>query len=100
MPENYTLTRYTDDIMDPSTQTSTKPQASGIQENSNPSLSPSDLRDEPQELSPKDTPVIYHTKNLYPAVRHIIIILIVIFCVALIIFLMHQNGKSIYDNGI
>lgn len=50
--------------------------------------------------SPEGKPVIHHTKNLYPIVRHTILIAIVLLCATLIIFLMHQNGKSIYDNGL
>ena len=43
---------------------------------------------------------VHHTKNLYPVVRHTLLIICVLFSIALIILLMHQNGKSIYDNGI
>ncbi len=50
--------------------------------------------------SPLGKPIIHHTKNLYPVVRHIILIVLVLLFATLIIFLMHQNGKSIYDNGI
>ena len=39
-------------------------------------------------------------KNAYPAVRHILIVTCVLFALSLIIFLIHQNGKSIYDNGL
>jgi hypothetical protein len=45
-------------------------------------------------------PVVHHTKNLYPLVRHTLLIICVLFSLALILLLMHQNGKSIYDNGI
>ncbi len=44
--------------------------------------------------------VIHHTKNLYPVVRHTVLVICVLLLAALIILLMHQNGKSIYDNGI
>lgn len=57
-------------------------------------------KDVSTEQAPKDAPVTHHTKNLYPTVRHTILVIVVIFFVALILFLMHQNGKSIYDNGI
>jgi hypothetical protein len=50
--------------------------------------------------SPEGKPVIRHTKNLYPVVRHTILIAIILLFITLIVFLMHQNGKSIYDNGI
>lgn len=42
----------------------------------------------------------HQKKNLYPAVRHILLVICVLFALAFIVFLMHQNGKSIYDNGI
>jgi hypothetical protein len=43
---------------------------------------------------------VHHTKNLYPFVRHTLLVICVLFSLLLILFLMHQNGKSIYDNGI
>lgn len=65
----------------------------------------------PQEVMTKDTSntsqkentsnvTIHHTKNLYPVVRHILLVICVLFSITLILLLMHQNGKSIYDNGI
>lgn len=51
-------------------------------------------------LSTNKPPIIHHTKNLYPVVRHILLVVFVLFSIALIVLLMHQNGKSIYDNGI
>jgi hypothetical protein len=50
--------------------------------------------------SPLGKPIIHHTKNLYPVVRHLTLIVLVLLFATLILFLMHQNGKSIYDNGI
>lgn len=50
--------------------------------------------------SPLGKPVIHHTKNLYPVARHLTLIVLVLLFATLIVFLMHQNGKSIYDNGI
>ena len=44
--------------------------------------------------------LIRQTKNLYPIVRHIILVVCVLFFIVLIIFLVLQNGKNIYDNGI
>jgi hypothetical protein len=41
-----------------------------------------------------------HKKNIYPSLRHIILTSFILMCMALILFLMHQNGKSIYDNGL
>mgnify|MGYP003405193083 FL=1 len=42
----------------------------------------------------------HHTKNIYPAVRHALLIACILCALFIIIFLMYQNGKSIYDNGI
>lgn len=38
--------------------------------------------------------------NLYPILRTIFIILCIILVVGLVAFLIYQNGKSIYDNGL
>ena len=45
-------------------------------------------------------PHILHTKNLYPVVRHTVLVICVVVLVTVIVLLMLQNGKSIYDNGI
>ncbi len=45
-------------------------------------------------------PLIPHKKNIYPVVRHIFLIACILCALSFIIFLMYQNGKSIYDNGI
>ena len=50
--------------------------------------------------NPEGKPVIHHTKNLYPQVRHIILIVLILLFAALIVFLMIQNGKSIYEHGL
>ncbi len=50
--------------------------------------------------APSGKPIIHHTRNLYPVVRHIILIVLILLFAALIVFLMIQNGKSIYENGI
>jgi hypothetical protein len=42
----------------------------------------------------------HHKKNIYPIARHTLLILTLILCVCIILFLIHQNGKSIYDNGL
>lgn len=43
----------------------------------------------------------FHKKiNLYPSLRHILLVILVILGFTLVLFLMHQNGKSIYENGI
>lgn len=49
---------------------------------------------------PAGKPIIHHTRNLYPVVRHTLLIVFILLGITLIIFLMHQNGKSIYDNGL
>ncbi len=65
------------------------------------SQAPTDLStNEPTLKLPDNDLVIHHTKNLYPIVRHIILLLFVLISLTLILLLIHQNGKSIYDNGI
>jgi hypothetical protein len=58
----------------------------------------------PQEgipgVSTPEISLVHHTKNLYPVVRHILLIICILFSITLILLLMHQNGKSIYDNGL
>ncbi len=39
-------------------------------------------------------------KNLYPFVRHVFLISIVLCVFLLLLFLIYQNGKSIYENGL
>lgn len=41
-----------------------------------------------------------HKKNVYPLIRHILFVVIILLCVASILFLMHRNGESLYDHGI
>lgn len=48
----------------------------------------------------KEEQVIHHVKNIYPSVRHIVLTLIVLITLCVVIFLIHQNGKSIYDHGL
>jgi hypothetical protein len=40
------------------------------------------------------------TVNLYPVIRHAFLTLCILLAVAIILFLIYQNGKSIYDKGI
>lgn len=40
------------------------------------------------------------TKNIYPYLRHSMLIIIVLITFFTIIFLIHQNGKSLYEHGI
>lgn len=51
------------------------------------------------EIAPQETQP-HIKKNAYPVVRHILIVAFVLFALSIMIFLIHQNGKSIYDNGI
>lgn len=44
--------------------------------------------------------VIRREFNAYPFLRRVFFALIVLFFVILILFLVYQNGKSIYDGGI
>ncbi len=38
--------------------------------------------------------------NIYPKLRHLILILCVLLTITIVVFLIYQNGKSIYANGI
>lgn len=38
--------------------------------------------------------------NAYPTLRKIFFSLVILFFVVIAVFLVYQNGKSIYDNGI
>ena len=38
--------------------------------------------------------------NPHPKIRHIFLIILALVTVAIILFLVYQNGKSIYDKGI
>lgn len=40
------------------------------------------------------------TLNLYPILRHTFLTLCILLAIAIILFLIYQNGKSIYDKGI
>lgn len=42
----------------------------------------------------------HHIKNIYPTMRHLILVMFVLIALFIILFLMHQNGKSIYEHGI
>ncbi len=42
----------------------------------------------------------HQKKNIYPLVRHIFIIAVTLATISILIFLIYQNGKSIYDNGL
>jgi hypothetical protein len=38
--------------------------------------------------------------NVYPILRHVFLIFCILLTVLIVFFLMYQNGKSIYENGI
>jgi Na+/H+ antiporter NhaC len=38
--------------------------------------------------------------NIYPTIRHLVLIICALLTIAIILFLFYQNGKSIYDNGL
>jgi hypothetical protein len=42
----------------------------------------------------------HHLKNVYPTMRHIILIVLILLAISIIMFLIHQNGRSIYEHGV
>lgn len=38
--------------------------------------------------------------NIYPAIRHLFLTFCILLAISIIIFLIYQNGKSIYDKGL
>ena len=67
--------------------------------------SSSSIIETPKEASSfsQDTvlvPASHLKKNIYPMARHILLITAIVFGLCVIVFLIHQNGKSIYDNGL
>jgi hypothetical protein len=40
------------------------------------------------------------TVNVYPIIRHLFLTLCILLSIAIILFLIYQNGKSIHDKGI
>jgi hypothetical protein len=55
---------------------------------------------EGQDNNASEVAVVHHKKNIYPTVRHMILVVAVLLTICIIAFLIHQNGKSIYDNGL
>lgn len=45
-------------------------------------------------------PASHLKRNIYPAVRHILLVVTLAFALSVIVFLIYQNGKSIYDHGL
>ena len=69
------------------------------------SMEPSShLSEKRDQLSPTAetpaAPLSPHLKNVYPTMRHIILVVSIILAITIIVFLIHQNGKSIYEHGI
>jgi hypothetical protein len=42
----------------------------------------------------------HHLKNVYPTMRHIILVVSILLALTVLMFLIHQNGKSIYEHGV
>ncbi len=38
--------------------------------------------------------------NIYPVIRHLFLIVCILLAISIILFLIYQNGKSIYVKGI
>lgn len=58
---------------------------------------------QPKEVAleaPLKTNELHQKKNIYPLVRHIFIIAIILATISIVIFLIYQNGQSIYDKGL
>lgn len=51
-----------------------------------------------QPTSEKNT--FHQKRNIYPLVRHVFIIAVALATVSIVIFLIYQNGQSIYDKGL
>jgi uncharacterized membrane protein len=41
-----------------------------------------------------------HKKNIYPTLRHFILIMFVLLCVCILLLLILQNGRMVYEHGI
>jgi hypothetical protein len=48
------------------------------------------------ETANDDTDIV----NVYPIVRHLFLTLCILLAIAIILFLIYQNGKSIYVKGV
>jgi len=56
----------------------------------------SDVTQTPNEISPAPSESV----TIYPFLRKLFFAFIIIALIAVAVFLIYQNGKSIYDNGI
>jgi hypothetical protein len=59
-------------------------------------------QEENQASSPQGEvlPATHPIKNIYPVTRHFMLIVLTLLAFTIIIFLIYQNGRSIYENGI
>lgn len=64
-----------------------------------PTTQPTQLKEVITE-APSGTNELHQKKNIYPLVRHVLIIAVTLITVSIVILLIYQNGKSIYDNGL
>ena len=70
---------------------------------SNTFMEPTTQATQPQEIitpTPSQGDEFHKKRNIYPLVRHVFIIAFTLAILAIVIFLIYQNGKSIYDNGL
>ena len=58
------------------------------------------ISEEQKNIAREGSTKTHHIKNLYPAARHTLLIICVLCALFLIIYLINQNGKSIYENGV
>ncbi len=47
-----------------------------------------------------ETQTTHEEINLYPTLRTLFLVMCVLFTIAVVLFLIYQNGKSIYETGI
>ena len=59
---------------------------------------PSLLQQNP--LVSPEAPIESLKKNIYPTMRHLLLVALVFLTFLFIVFLILQNGKSIYDHGL
>ncbi len=61
------------------------------------------LQNKPEEVLEINTEDVSDNENglnIYPVIRHLFLTVCILLAISIIIFLMYQNGKSIYDKGI
>ena len=50
--------------------------------------------------TPESTQEETSSVNVYPMIRHLFLTLCILLTISIILFLIYQNGKSIYDKGL